>query len=327
MNPVKTLREFINTDFTTEYKVDTEWSTADFHSHDVFEVYYSMSDGIKFFIGDKVYPVEKGDIFIFNHLDLHKCMVPANTTYKRYIMIFRPEFIQDLSTPSTDLLDCFLNRGSDFCHRIHPAEQQSQAILQLLRKAESCSGSLTAGNTESRRGSLAAGSAESRSNSLAADSAGICGSLPGGGYSSADIFGKDIYRKIILAEILLHINLLYRSSAALPCRHEANYIKVKPILQYIRHNLQSDLSLAHLTSTFYMSKSYMGSIFKKATGFSVNEYIINCRIIKAKELLRKGMQVSKVAEMVGFRTDTHFIRTFSHMVGIPPKQYAKTTGF
>jgi YesN/AraC family two-component response regulator len=67
----------------------------------------------------------------------------------------------------------------------------------------------------------------------------------------------------------------------------------------------------------------LGHIFKKATGFSVNEYIINCRIIKARELLKENLPVSKTGEMVGYCNVSHFIRTFSKLTGLSPKQYAK----
>ena len=63
-------------------------------------------------------------------------------------------------------------------------------------------------------------------------------------------------------------------------------------------------------------------IFKEGTGFSLMDYVINCRILKARSLLRNGMRVQEVGENVGFRNNEHFIRTFKKLTGTPPKRYA-----
>ena len=52
------------------------------------------------------------------------------------------------------------------------------------------------------------------------------------------------------------------------------------------------------------------------------DYVINCRILKARSLLRNGMRVQEVGENVGFRNNEHFIRTFKKLTGTPPKRYA-----
>ncbi len=57
-------------------------------------------------------------------------------------------------------------------------------------------------------------------------------------------------------------------------------------------------------------------------GFSIYDYIINLRIIKAKDLLREQIAVSTVCELVGFGSYSNFIRTFSKRVGISPGQYS-----
>jgi YesN/AraC family two-component response regulator len=98
---------------------------------------------------------------------------------------------------------------------------------------------------------------------------------------------------------------------------------VQLILEYINQHLNECLSLDKLSGVFYLNKYYLSHIFKNSTGFSVNEYIINRRILKSRELLKQNNSVSKVSEMVGFNNYCHFIRTFKKLVGMSPKQYAK----
>lgn len=83
------------------------------------------------------------------------------------------------------------------------------------------------------------------------------------------------------------------------------------------------LTLDIIASNCFINKYHLCHSFKAVTGFSVMEYIIHCRVLKARELLRKGMRVQEVGETVGFRNNEHFIRTFGALTGTSPKRYAK----
>ena len=61
-----------------------------------------------------------------------------------------------------------------------------------------------------------------------------------------------------------------------------------PILDYIRDNLAEPLTLDQIAGRFFISKHYLCRIFKSATGFSVMEYIIYSRILRARQLLQEG---------------------------------------
>jgi AraC-like DNA-binding protein len=83
------------------------------------------------------------------------------------------------------------------------------------------------------------------------------------------------------------------------------------------------ITLDALSERFFISKYHLCHVFKSATGLSVMDYVINCRILKAQELLRQGMRVQPVGERTGFRNTAHFIRTFRTLTGLSPKRYAK----
>lgn len=94
-------------------------------------------------------------------------------------------------------------------------------------------------------------------------------------------------------------------------------------ITYIRNNLERPLSLDELASECFMSKSTLCHRFKEATGFSVGEYIIHCRVLRARTLLRRGALVQEAGERAGFGDNAHFIRTFKRLTGTSPGQYAK----
>ena len=137
-------------------------------------------------------------------------------------------------------------------------------------------------------------------------------------------YGADVQKTLVLAEILLCVNELSRSSAVhTPISSGPAMSKVMPVLAYIQENLSEDLSLTTLAKVSFMSKHYLTTVFKEATGFTPNEYVIHRRIMKARELLKKGqMSVQLVGEASGFHNNSHFIRTFTKLVGTSPKQYS-----
>ncbi len=59
------------------------------------------------------------------------------------------------------------------------------------------------------------------------------------------------------------------------------------------------------------------------TGITLRAYITNMRVFKAKKFLREGYSVSLAGEMVGFRSTSHFISTFTKLEGVSPKRYSK----
>ena len=72
----------------------------------------------------------------------------------------------------------------------------------------------------------------------------------------------------------------------------------------------------------YLSPSYLSRIFKKETGYTINEYLIQVRIEKAKRLLhRKDLRVTDVADAVGFDDQSYFTKVFRRMVGTTPLKY------
>ncbi|MDR2522195.1 MAG: AraC family transcriptional regulator [Synergistaceae bacterium] len=103
----------------------------------------------------------------------------------------------------------------------------------------------------------------------------------------------------------------------------SDFARIAPLIRYIPANIAESLSLDRLASQIFVSKYHMCRIFKSATGFSVTEYIIHCRVLKARELLRQGLHVQEVAERVGFHSNAHFIRTFGALTGTSPKRYAR----
>ena len=68
--------------------------------------------------------------------------------------------------------------------------------------------------------------------------------------------------------------------------------------------------------------SYFAHIFKRRTGFSPADYVINSRIERAKVLLvRTQKPIGEIAEEVGYSASGSLINLFVKKVGVSPRQY------
>ena len=137
------------------------------------------------------------------------------------------------------------------------------------------------------------------------------------------VLGWDIQREITLLQILLQICGLVQNVPSQPGTSAPDYDRVLPILEYIQQNYTQPITLDDLAHHFLIGKHYLCHIFKKGTGFSVMEYVIQLRILEAQRQLRQGCTVQEAGERSGFQSYAHFIRTFSSCTGVSPKQYAK----
>lgn len=136
-------------------------------------------------------------------------------------------------------------------------------------------------------------------------------------------FGSDIRQTVALLNLLLRLAPTLNAATAGEAIRNKDLLRVTPILEYIRNNLSEPLSLDQIAGCFYISKHYLCRIFKSATGFSVMEYIIYSRVLRARQLLQDGVSVQQAGELSGFSDNSHFIRTFGHLTGITPGKYAK----
>ncbi|WP_312432290.1 helix-turn-helix domain-containing protein [Lacrimispora sp.] len=91
--------------------------------------------------------------------------------------------------------------------------------------------------------------------------------------------------------------------------------------KYIQENFSDpDLNISQTGLHFHMTPAYLSSIYKKYTGESLLKVINQTRIDEAEKLLAEGINVVEVAERVGFRDSSTFIRTFKKFTGATPGQ-------
>ena len=98
--------------------------------------------------------------------------------------------------------------------------------------------------------------------------------------------------------------------------------KLRRVIDYIQAHLAEDLSLDAMATEIGMSRFYFCRLFKKSTGITPYQYLIKCRLDKAKSLLlSRKLSVADVALQVGFSNQSHFTKHFKRLMGVTPKVY------
>ena len=132
---------------------------------------------------------------------------------------------------------------------------------------------------------------------------------------------SNVMIKAIFVQMLIEINKIYsKNKNSLMTDFEYDE-KIIDILKYINENLEKKLNLDLLEAKFHISKYYLCHLFKINTGFTVIEYIIYKRIMKAEELLLSGMPIIDISNQVGFGDYTNFYKSFKKVLGVSPRKY------
>ena len=79
-----------------------------------------------------------------------------------------------------------------------------------------------------------------------------------------------------------------------------------------------------------LNYDYVRKLFKKETGVTPHEYLVNSRMDLAKNIILSGISnqysnytVSQIAEMCGFAEPLYFSRVFKKRFGVSPSEYGK----
>ncbi len=98
--------------------------------------------------------------------------------------------------------------------------------------------------------------------------------------------------------------------------------QMRGIVDYIRGNLTSDITVMELAAQVRMSPSRFSRVFKASFGVTPYRFVMQERIDDAKGLLASsGLSASEIAMTFGFASQSHFVKVFRQFTGVTPKQY------
>lgn len=136
-------------------------------------------------------------------------------------------------------------------------------------------------------------------------------------------FGWDLNSQALLVRIFVELNRqLMEAPAGFEVPEESGRI-ISEVLRYINENFNNEISLDSLSDHFFISKYHLSREFKRSVGTSVYRYIIQKRLIMAKQKMLAGMSPTDVYCNCGFGDYANFYRAFRSEYGISPKEFCE----
>lgn len=131
--------------------------------------------------------------------------------------------------------------------------------------------------------------------------------------------GYQIANSLARAVVLIVYKVI--RSTALDETKEKIFI-VERVRNYIEEHYAEDLTLAELNGLVHANEYYLSHVFKKATGYSPQQYILRRRIGKAQCLLiYTSLPLTEISARVGYEDSNYFSRAFKKIIGMSPRLY------
>lgn len=94
--------------------------------------------------------------------------------------------------------------------------------------------------------------------------------------------------------------------------------------KYVVVHVDERLTLEDLSKSVYLNKSYISHIFKKVSGISLTEFMVDVKIDRAKILLLdQKLKIYEIAEQIGYYDVEYFRKIFKDSTGVSPTEYRK----
>ena len=106
--------------------------------------------------------------------------------------------------------------------------------------------------------------------------------------------------------------------------HEINnsLLYVKNVISYIQLKYSEPVKIDKIAYSLGLNRSYLTRLFKEATGYSLQEYLLTYRMKMAVKLLAdNSLSVAQVAENVGYTDTFTFSKAFKRHFGKSPSDY------
>ena len=128
--------------------------------------------------------------------------------------------------------------------------------------------------------------------------------------------------------LAVHVLRNYTAAGAGPQRFRGGLSgrRLRGVLSYIAENHEHELTLEDLASEAAMSTFHFAREFKRATGTTPHQHLIQLRVERAKALLAESeLPLAEVGLRTGFSHQSHFTRLFRRLTGTTPQSYRLTS--
>lgn len=255
-----------------------------FHRHESYEFYLFLQGNANCYVEQQCFHMERGDLVVIRPGQYHRPAMLDDSNYERITINISESLLSHLSTGQTDLSLLFRDLPKEAVNHVRLTEEQLHHYLSLIEKAEAL--------------------------------------------LNGKEFGTDLLLQSCFTDLFVFINRIFRSIDGSAVRHDriSDIMPklIRDLLHYIDLHLTEKITLDTLEKEFYLNGTYISRQFKKHTGLTLRDYLLDRRITYARSLLSTDLSITEVSVRAGFPDYANFIRSFTKTVGISPGKYART---
>ncbi len=143
-----------------------------------------------------------------------------------------------------------------------------------------------------------------------------------------EIFSENVVKSYMIVVFSLSIQYFFDDLKNEKREQNAHYENIEKSIAYIHENLSKKITLEELAQIATMGKTNYSVYFKKLTGMTVWEYILNARVELASSYLvesKEEYNISELAFRCGFNNSAYFNKIFKKLKGKTPSDVKKDT--
>ncbi|MDJ1485348.1 AraC family transcriptional regulator [Cytophagaceae bacterium YF14B1] len=135
------------------------------------------------------------------------------------------------------------------------------------------------------------------------------------------------YQDNLRNTLLIILNIIVRNvenEVSAEVINKPSAVVFNKMVNYIHANIHNPdlLTREHLAEQFAISPTYIGEYFKKHTGESIHQHIIQYKLKLVQTRLEfSDLTVSEIAYELAFTDESHLSKLFKKYVGVSPRDY------
>ena len=144
-------------------------------------------------------------------------------------------------------------------------------------------------------------------------------------YCNGGVYAKNLLN-LQLSLLFLYLLQEYSENAEIINGTTDSVYQIPALIAYMEKNY-STVNIKSMAKHFGYSTDHLNRIFKQWTGQTISEALMRVKMEHAVRFLENPrMTVSDVAESLGYKDMTNFIRNFKKYYGVTPKAYRSGAG-
>lgn len=97
---------------------------------------------------------------------------------------------------------------------------------------------------------------------------------------------------------------------------------VRQVMRFIEEHYNEDLSIKYIADSVYLTPTYLCMLFKKQAKRTINDYIEEVRVGKAKLFLGdRRVKLYEISNIVGYKSPNYFTKVFKKLTGVSPSGF------